>query len=295
MYKKLFFLFFLIFIHTTHASEHALTSNKKDNPQQQFSIKKYSKIMQSIIIHGSQSPKEAGELMRLFIPVNQEIHLFFDDMKKCSSLVKKISTQFCCSNEAAAIALNTKTAKQLLGEQKTFLDECLKQNSRNELDKHKKNNINLDFTYEPNCHTALTKCCAEQPSKDHNIRWLLENGANIYHTTASGCSTITYFFDVPSIIPTLLERSDFNVNFRYNNGNTLLMGLILYTKYHGDLCYGFTKYEAIALLLKKNADPQLSNNRGETPITAANEIFDLRFRQPIQDAIDGKFTPKQES
>jgi hypothetical protein len=254
-----------------------------------------TELIEYIIIYGSESLDKACKLTRNFIQANKKIHLFLDDKENCLRLIKKLSQQFRASNEIVAETLKTKMAKVHYALQVEFMGACCETRiAEDTLDIYKKNHIDLNFTYLDGAKTILMICSDHPDSRPKAATWLIENGADITYINLSGTCTMEHLCKVPSLLPFIFRRSGFDINTRYRGGNTLLSFVVQYlTKSQHTEAQIQELYNMIEQILKKGADPEISDDYKNTPLfyIKNNPFTDYpgkRFKKLIQMYIEKK-------
>src|SRR6185295_12274471 len=93
---------------------------------------------------------------------------------------------------------------------------------------------------------------------------------NINQTNFTGNTALSYA-DI-SVMPLLVARADLNINQQDAGGNTALLKEI--KNYFVDDEENNLILDKITILLDAGADPELTNNKGHTPLQAAEETGD---------------------
>src|SRR5690349_23118534 len=85
--------------------------------------KEIQNIILSYVYMGAnaKSVKEAGQAINSLAQVNNELNQFINDPQFCLQTIKHLAKKFNCTDETAALALNTTEAKRRLGIQKEAL------------------------------------------------------------------------------------------------------------------------------------------------------------------------------
>lgn len=254
------------------------------------------KILDKLIFNSSnQTLQKASQDLHKLSLVCKPINIALNE--NTLVLIKQLSQAFNYSNERVAKSLHTKTASEILFKQLAFATMCGNHRyakiSCSDALHIKKNNIDLNFTYEDRAETQLiialtvpfTKSDTTSVIKPHIIQWLIDNGADINITDLKGVSAVlraVYDFsnNEKQLIEYFWDHPQFNINQIYTLTNhiisphlgeavykktTLLLELIRSscpeTRYK-------QKIELIKQLCARGADPELAGDN-LTPLNIA--------------------------
>lgn len=210
------------------------------------------------------SLKEAAFAINSLVLVNRELKILINDSYFCLKFIKHLAQQFNCSDQEAAEILQTQGAKERLELQNKLYRLCNAyssiMSSTPSLEPLIEQSIDLSFTYySPGNHTIfytpLMLACMK-----HNkmLGQLCSKGGQLIA-----------------------------INQRNTNGDTALMFALKSANKSGPV-----DSDNIKLLLDTGADPEITNNAGQTPLKEAQKIGSIKIINLIQDAIDKKYEKK---
>lgn len=248
--------------------------------------------------HSNTSTLESSaRTINALAQVNKQLHALINGPIFCLKIVKHLAQQFNCSDETAALALQTKEAKNRLTIQKKFENLFAEkffmiEEFYNLYDSYK-DYIDLNFTYRHSNNfpydekntPLITAILYPSPYKTNKIKSLLEtHKVNInYQNTHKQTALIlcAYNNDNPAVLKLLCDAPHIRIDLQDEHNNTALLATCLSKR-------NTQKLICILLLLKAGADPEKANTKGETPLLILNDIGTQQEIKAIQNAIHKK-------
>ncbi len=233
--------------------------------------------------------ESSADAINSLTKINIQLNTLINKPSFCFKLIKHLAQRFHCSDEIATQALQTKEAQHRLAIQKTFKTLFAQWDfdveKFEDLYDQYKNYVDLNFTYQHSNHTRyddqstllINSALYESPYKAVKIESLLAtnkvniNYQNAYNETA--LIACAYTNDNPAVLQLLCKSPNIHIDLQDNHGNTALMATCL-SKENKHLQSG-----CIFILLHAGANPEIANNKGQTPLTVNKDV------KRIQDAI----------
>jgi hypothetical protein len=219
--------------------------------------------------------EEVNSVITSLACVNKSWNLYINNSEKTLSSIKKLSKRFDVSNMEIAKKLSTAGAQF-----RYLVQESARLRGGTQFKSLPACPLDLDFIYE-NKFTMLLEDIYFQKPDNNRIRWLIKNGADINITGPDGKNALMYalYFFRENLIPLFLEHQNFDIHHRDKDGNTALhccfgYGIRTHGYYNG-LATEFNPISCAQMcpiikeLLKKGANPDLSNEHGETAFNLA--------------------------
>lgn len=278
-------------------------------PLRQLPPESQSTIVSFLLINNNaQSITIVGKTINSLAQVNKELNELINDPEFCLQLIKHLAQRFNCSDESAAMALQTQEAYNRLHVQKTF-EQMIRTDKFNKKSfdiyyKEYKHYLDLNFTYKyfyntdykytPLLYAAELQYVSNLHANDSNkdqtdkIKWLLNtNTIDINYTNIFGATALTLAVTTnPQIIQLLCNYPGINVNQTTDNGSTALLILC-----ENSISKTFNP-QSIRILLDAGADPEIANNAGTTPLKIVEQYENLDAIYMIRRAIAKKHSKK---
>lgn len=289
-FKKISSFIALVLLATTFSSHKTYTMEPEQPESASFAD--LSPEMQYYFIQlisttsNATSLQEAGKIINALAQTTPELNQMINEPKFCLKIIKNLAKKFDCSDQEAAEALQTQEAKNRLDIQKQFLNVC-QQNNFNEfqlLYEKYKGYVDLNFTfymYKRNQIPMEEETFLTLAIKNKNcpfIKILLDYGTNIHQISRGKTPLmVAVFHQDITTIECLLKNPNIIINQQTNTGLTALIWAI------------FSQNKSIInLLLNAGADPEIANDKGNTPLQMAETIKKPKIIDLIQKAIDKK-------
>ena len=248
-----------------------------------------------------KKPRFAARTINYLSRTNKALYAKTNDLRFNDELIAKLSRKFFCSHETIAWYLGTPASQTRLSLQYELqnLFSAENQNHYNYNDKRVLLNqslakgAKLDFTYNyKTIQKTPLMICASYSSDMTEL--LLEKKANINESTSHGWTVlmITVMYPIcDHILRILLKQPDLTIDQRNNLGETALLRCLSDRKKF-NITPSFKK--AIRSLLDANADPEIFNKNGLTPLKAAQSLGDPEVIALITNAIEKKHAQAQQ-
>lgn len=233
---------------------------------------------------------------------SKSLYLKCNDPQYNDDLIEKLHSRLYCSHETITKSLRLSQSKKRLELQCALKVLCC--NNYNEtlgnyFDTLIEKGVNLDFIYN---HKILQKNALMMSinQTDSIFSYLLEKGANINGSTAHGLTVLKFVITWPinnAFFNKIINHPLLDINKQNKHGETALLHCIINRK-NRPTTNLFVK--TIKTMLDKNANPELKNNYGLSPLNAAHELNNgpLNNKQTviqlIEDAIAKKRTQQIE-
>jgi uncharacterized protein len=288
MIKNKFFITFLTlsFASNTFTME-PIEPQKKNElfPFTKLPLEMQYKIILSII-NTAASLKDAGQKINALAQTNIELNQLINDPKICLKIIKNLAQRFNCSDQEAALALQTKEAINHLVILDKFVKLCHERNSNakdfNILYEQYKGYVDLNFIFlwlEDDTTLLIEAVLRNNCSL---ITALINHGANINQSNLYGTTplAIAAWNGNINTIKCLLNYPNIVLNQQDKNGRTALLTVSIKEK------------SIIKLLLDAGVDPELADNEHITLLQKAKSYGNQEIIDLIQNAIDKKHGKK---
>ena len=271
-----------------------LTYTSVVHPTDPFPFTQLPEETQTIIIQLlasyciTKSLKESTYIINALAQTNKRLNKLINNPTFSSKIIKHLGQQFNCSDETAAIMLQTKAAKQSLLFQdklKQICQEMIVDGENNNvfkrLEQLDQEGINFTFTYhwdKENEGLSPLMYAAKYGNK-FLVSYLLKKNINVNQTNFTGNTALSYA-DV-SVMPLLIARPDLNINQQDAAGNTALLKEI--KNYFAEDEDNDPALLKIKMLLEAGADPMIANKKGCTSVHAAEETGDQKLIELVRE------------
>jgi hypothetical protein len=250
--------------------------------------------------NNAKSLKGSAQTINTVSQVNHQLNNLINEPQFCLQIIEHLSNKFDCSNQVAAMALQTRQAKQRLNIQMQLagLLTTKKTFDHTEFEhfyKTYKDYIDLNFTYgntAQNEDFKMTPLMLSSYAKDSamRIKSLLNTKAvDINRTNKSGMTALmlcAIYSRQPEALELLCQDPATNLNQQDLYGNTAIMLLCKY-------CDRDSNATNIKILLDNSADPEIADSQGTTPLDAAPFCnTDMENNQDIIDLLKNAIKEK---
>jgi len=314
--KQLLFLLLIIFTTQNYGMKRVYRKIRKATPCKKQAVEKtipYSfdllpKDMQNAIIDfiindtSERKPRIAADIFSNLARVNKKFNKLInhpeykDNPLHSDNLIKKLSEKYHCSHESIAIFLHTQASLARLKLQRRINPLFNWKNNKSierELNQLIKEGINLDFTYNHK-NAQKTPLMRAIHSKTGLFYLLIKKGADVNASNTHGLTALKILLEPiinPDKLTAFLNQKSVNLNQQDKQGRTPLLHMLVNSKrFNTGPTIVFMK--TLETFLQYNVDPELSNKRGLTPLTAAQSCYDQEPQvvNLILDAIERKKT-----
>ena len=232
--------------------------------------------------------------IRAFASTNTTFYAKFNDQSFIKELILGYARKFKCSHESIASALPTAKSLLELQQELKYLPSTIKGNFLpKRLTELTRKGVDPNFIYNHrnapmNKFTMALLCRGAMPKVSPLAKILARiadvNGTNAYGQTPLHILLMMPYIDNTIPLKFLCTHSSIQLNKQDNAGRTPLLYAInksnRYRPHHIQ--------ELVELLLKAGADPEIPNNRGLTPLKAAEMRENPTLIGLITEAIDKK-------
>ena len=244
----------------------------------------------------AKKPREATRMINTLARTSTQFNI--NNPEFSDKLIKNLARKFYCSHETITKFLCTKEATKRLNLQKELKQLCLFDDIFNfspnasklaaqELKRLITKNVDLEFTYNHN-DIQKTPLMLSIKNKKTMFELLLNEKVNINNCNSYSLTALKFATEWrirSSYYKKLLAHPDIIINQQNRHGeSTLLHCLINRKKFR----ITNTLIRTIQDLLDADADPELANKYGLTPLAAAQQLGNRRIITIIQQAISRK-------
>jgi len=271
-----------------------LTYTSVVHPTDPFPFMQLPEETQTIIIQLlasyciTKTLKESTYIINALAQTNKRLNKLINNPTFSFKIIKHLGQQFGCSDETAAIMLQTQAAKQCLLLQdklKELCQEMIVEEENNNvfkrLQKLDQDGINFTFTYhwDKDNEGLSPLMYAAKYGNRFLVSYLLKKDINANQANFTGNTALSYA-DV-SVMPLLIARPDLNINQQDAAGNTALFKEI--KNYFAEDEDNDPALLKIKMLLKAGADTMIVNKKGHTSLDAAKETGDQKLIDLVQE------------
>ena len=238
----------------------------------------------------AEKPKVAAKTINALTKVNREFSGKINEKPFSDQLIKNLAHKFFCSHETIARYLQTHASRKRLCLQNDLRRLCYFNNDAivtQQVNGLIAEGVDLEFTY--NHHGFQQTVLAISLSfRNCMFELLLAKGANINSRNAHGWSPLHFIAVAPAKyphLPKLIDHPSLDINKQNGRGETALLRTIIQAHEKG---IDFKFIDFILHLLNHNADPEIPNKLGLTPLTMAEYTGCELIINLINNAIEDK-------